>query len=267
MNLDCKNIFIIYYPPGAGGKFIINCLALTNDVVLQDEVLAKEDLSGNLTIRNKFDLLRNRLEKEDAYNWKDLELGDIQLFGIGLPQFNKRYFLNKKIISSAVTQLSYSDKIFFNVCHSIQQLEVSKNIFKNAKVIQLINASAVVDRRKRNYKVQNEFKLDYYHKWKTIKGVNWGEAPTSLEELYARQEYDEIKNNFPELLFSIIKCFEIEKIKSEIVGDYLWDCNNFLDETSFIKAIKKLASDIGISEPNMIYTKELYNIWFTKNFN
>ena len=59
VNFKTCNLIIVAYPRMAGGKFLINCLALSNGAVLQDKIHATKDINGILTSSDKMNILRN----------------------------------------------------------------------------------------------------------------------------------------------------------------------------------------------------------------
>jgi len=63
----------------SGGKTIINALGISNGCYLQDYNLVEQQNQGNFTPEQKVELLINRLKAENR-QWKDLQLGDGQLY-------------------------------------------------------------------------------------------------------------------------------------------------------------------------------------------
>ena len=53
IDFNTNNIVIVFYPRFAGGKFLINCLGLSDDAVFQNAKLAENQLNGKFTIDNK----------------------------------------------------------------------------------------------------------------------------------------------------------------------------------------------------------------------
>jgi len=85
-------ILLFYYYPGAGGKFIANCLASSKKVVLQDYVQAQTVLKDTgLDILTK--LLLDTVPDKSAHSdlWTKFEKGCKQLFGpnIGRVKLNQ----------------------------------------------------------------------------------------------------------------------------------------------------------------------------------
>ena len=254
----------MYYPSGTGGKFLLNCLALSDDAVFQDHLFAMQDLKGKLSVEEKFFILEDRILNESALNWKDLDMGDVQLFGIEKKLFCKTFIKNEKLIFPVVAELSKSNKIFFLTCHSRLELEIDKDIFPNLTIVQFINTDTILKRRNKKYKLNPP---PFIKDWEIVKGSTWGSPPATIDDFYHCYEINEIKECFPKLYYKIIKWFELQKLESEIVGNYFWDCNNFLKETDFLIAIDKLSTELRINLPNQLYIKKFYNLWYDINFN
>ena len=87
---ESDKLIILNYPIGAGGKFLANCLGLAPNAVLQDRTLARQQLDGNLSPYDKFNLIMQRVS-EVGKEWNDLELGCGKFFGDNC-FFNRRSY-------------------------------------------------------------------------------------------------------------------------------------------------------------------------------
>lgn len=97
-------VIIVKYPMWKNGKFIINCLGLSDKVVLQDKGLAQQQMDGQLTPAMKLEEILRRLESEtkgfrdgNREGWKDLELGCEQLFGFNATKSWKHCVLSTEV--------------------------------------------------------------------------------------------------------------------------------------------------------------------------
>ena len=59
MNYETNKIIFVCYPPGAGGKFLINCLGVSNHAVLQHQDLI------HYTQEQKKTFLINKIKEND----------------------------------------------------------------------------------------------------------------------------------------------------------------------------------------------------------
>ena len=139
----CDNIIISRYHANAGGKFVINCLGLSNQCYLQDIELVRKQRAGQLTPNDKLFLLKTRIEQTHN-DWNDLELGCVRLFGsfknggIDSGPYETREY------TSEIDQLSRERKYFFLIAHyGLHDLEKKWQddcvAWPNAKIIYFIN--------------------------------------------------------------------------------------------------------------------------------
>lgn len=141
MNYD--NLLFVYYPGYAGGKFLINCLGLSNNAYLQDINLAVSQLNNKLTPTDKLNLLLYRLEIcYETNHWNDLDLGLVQLFGDA--------FLDTTKWSKELLEISTSNKLFFMDYHGgPDKLSLLDNV-PNKKIIKFINSDKFINWRNKD---------------------------------------------------------------------------------------------------------------------
>ena len=131
------NIVIGVYPPWAAGKFLFNCLGLSDQCYLQDIDLVKLQLNNKLNPTDKFNLLTERLNAVRD-TWDDLELGCHQLFG---NKFNAAKFYPE------INTLAQQDKLFFAVAHNPDILEKLMKTWPTASIIYFNNNNKFLDWR------------------------------------------------------------------------------------------------------------------------
>jgi len=84
-NYETSHVIIASYPGYAGGKFLLNCLGLSNQCYLQDAQLVMQQQQGKLTQHEKLLLLHTKLDNvldnihDNKIWWNDLKLGDAHL--------------------------------------------------------------------------------------------------------------------------------------------------------------------------------------------
>lgn len=143
LNRQCKNSVLVYFPAGAGGKFLMNSLALSNKAVLQSAKLAELDLNNQLTIEDKFNELMTRIQKTNSMIWSDLFLGDSMLFGVE----NKNF--NSPSLAKVIEPLSNSNRLFFSAAHNRMHANRVKEFFPNSTIIQFVNNEEFLKHRPR----------------------------------------------------------------------------------------------------------------------
>lgn len=133
-----SNAIILYYPRWAGGKFIANCLGLSDQCVLQHADLVDLQLRGLLSPTDKFNLLVDRLAQSSRFAWDDLGLGCVQLYAkpgttsLEPDNFNEVFFA-----------LQASPLRYCIVAHTENELNKQMKILGvSSPFITLINATA-----------------------------------------------------------------------------------------------------------------------------
>ena len=74
MNYETNKIIFICYPPGAGGKFLINCLGLSDSAVLQHQNyinFTKEQKQKRIYVSTLAQLLQDNTHKRNTYRKED----------------------------------------------------------------------------------------------------------------------------------------------------------------------------------------------------
>jgi hypothetical protein len=178
-NKDCDKIVFVCYPGGAGGKFLINCLALSDNAFLQDNILINRQLEGNLPPSEKLAVLLDRLSKVKR-RWNDLEMGDSKIFG--------EHQYTKSTWPELVTTLSNQHKRFFKVIHRHTEFRIQDQLWPNAKCIGFVNSEEYIDWRK-GKKTNNTYPpfvwKENTFEWNPMWYLNEGVMIFHLKRLYA----------------------------------------------------------------------------------
>jgi hypothetical protein len=123
---NTANLVIVTYPSWSGGKFLINCLGLSDQCYLQSAPLVERQKRNELTPADKLNLLIKRINIiEDV--WNDLNLGCVQLFG--------HHKLNPPLFCPVINTLAQEDKLFFVVAHNKVIFKELIKIWPKGKVI------------------------------------------------------------------------------------------------------------------------------------
>jgi hypothetical protein len=156
LNYDTSNLVVFQFPRYAGGKFVQNCLGLSDHMVFQKQSLAQAQIDGNFSFEDKKEYIIEYLDWEDCVcGWADLRLGCIELF-MG---DDARYQKNVGEIMDCVSLLKQHDGIndtvkylshqedrpllFSIVIHSPNH----KRLYPNAKIIQWKNNNEFIRKR------------------------------------------------------------------------------------------------------------------------
>jgi len=186
INFNTDNLVISSYPRFAGGKFLVNCLGLSDDAVFQDAILADKQLEGTFNNSDKIDYIMNALDNhryDTSKLWNDLKLGCVQLFSsteidyspykkVNL-EWEKPYIAAAKIVTvrgvtlklnDTVDRLSHNRYKFFIGSHVINNLTNMLTVWSNAKIIAFKNTTNFRRLRAGTFYSENE-KLDSITLW------------------------------------------------------------------------------------------------------
>lgn len=270
VNASTDKLLLAFYPPGAGGKFLLNCLGLSKFVVLQDATLAGKQLKNQLSEKKKLTELLCRLSKVN-YAWNDLELGCFGLFGEhkfkNCPPSVRT--LNQMKLNPIISQLSHSDQYFPLVVHTGSSLHCIMSHWPNAKIIQFINYKSFVE----SYRPSS---VDT--KWIQLRGPQWpANAPKTVEQYWQLDTtiLSELKNFNAEefFLFNLtfyqyIDQFEelnlqsVKTIRNNIC--YVWNTDWYLDKHLFVEHLQNLYNVLEIGTVNYDYVLQFRNLYLKK---
>ena len=153
----------VAYPPGAGGKILMNCLALSDEAVLQDQNLF--DLS-TVDIKNLLVERYSSINVQDQ--WNDANLCDDNLFGFDVlfhyDATRRNSGFSEREIQPLAAKHSYTwpygkkfiefivndHRIFFMVAHTAIDLHKHLEIWPKARVIILDNATEFIAQQRPN---------------------------------------------------------------------------------------------------------------------
>jgi len=163
-NYNTDKIVIVVYPTGAGGKFLINCLGISEDACLQDWELY------DLTSTEKKKLILDRLASTPKGTWNDLDLGCFRMFENNLDGMTAKEIHSIEWEFQKIIDISHGDKYFFKVTHKKQDYAERVNAFSNARTINFINCNQIkrdIYNPRTNLNIESEFTFDV-NNYKTI---------------------------------------------------------------------------------------------------
>lgn len=248
-----SKLVIVRYPNWAGGKFLINCLGLSAGAVLQDRQLARDDLDGQLSSRDKFDILIKRLENQHSKFWYDLDLGCQQLFGFMATDVVSDDFKNNIYHNLLSYDLSKSGRYFFIVAHTPTQYKNLKNVFPNALSIVFKNSNKFVIERSNSPMMVKM--------WNDIKQDHWPMPPKTVQDFNQCSDLvkTDIVNLFPEYIDMLIDSADYEEFDPD--STVYWDNNLYYSETATVDGIKKMYDHFGLQDFNQELITNFYNQW------
>ena len=262
---DYDKIVIVFYPPFAGGKFLINNLGLNDRAVFQDSDLARRQIDNDFSYRDKLEYLSTHLDSaaKDAH-WNDLKLGCIQLFGYRGLDYQLEYPEILADQTNPIVQTIISENLFlFLGAHDIMALRSELNFWTNAKVIGFTNSDSFVKERLPNVFDHDKFRKIRSDYWNTIKGESWPDLPPRTESeflLLPIQVQSELVTNFGNKISKWFlkdnrrtKLFEksLYNIKQQLgTRFYQIDVDEFYkDERTFLSTLKDCLQWLDLPEP------------------
>jgi hypothetical protein len=225
INTDTNKIIAVSYPKGAGGKFLLNCMGLSDSMVLQDQELAKKQIKGEFAPEEKFQFLMTKIQ-ETGHHWRDLDLGCSQLFS-DIDYQKIWYDIRAFSMTPVIDYLSKNQLYFGLVSHSLGALKNQLGIWTNARVLLLNNTE------------------------KFLTATRPGALP---KKKLSADIVQEIKRHDDDFVFEVSKKHDV----------YHWDCDWFLDENNCVENIKSLYDHYGLDTFNECHVRLFYRSWFAK---
>jgi len=141
INFNTYNVILVFFPAYAGGKFVSNCLSLSDNVLPQDINYACE-LIDDSTPERRLEIIKSTLPPaSDMLKWREYELGDHRLYGTIFRLygtiFNEKHPYDKAAVYPAMSKVIDSQKYFFFMGHF--HLDTILALWPNAKILVLEN--------------------------------------------------------------------------------------------------------------------------------
>jgi hypothetical protein len=266
--IACPNpydkIVIVCYPPGAGGKFLINNLGLNDQAVFQDSKLAHLQINNNFSYDNKIAYIFSQFEKTlQNRRWNDLELGCGQLFGIDNIDYQTIYPEIFSTRFNIVIKTIISKNLFlFVVAHDTLVLRKQLDFWVNAKVIGFTNFTNFINTRNPDW-YQDKFKKIRSNYWDVIRDDSWPSSPPVSEaeflllpELIQHELINYFENDISRWFIKQdqkIGLFENDlfKIKNQLDSKfYLIDVDDFYNnKQTFLSTLKNCLHWLNLPMP------------------
>lgn len=284
INFHTDKIVFVVYPPGSGGKTLINSLGLSNSAVYQDAMLAQLQLKGGFDAADKFKYLIDKInlyKNNNTVEWDDLSLGCLQLFGLTV---NDYYILEKNsyvdfYFRSIIEKIIDKNLYFFQTVHDFSSLAAANKFWPNAKYIIFDNSIKFLKNNSRkNYlnKILDIVKIQEI--WDVIKGPDWpNDLPTVIfDDMPDHVKLELLEEDFNDLyrllkkaeyqLFSIQNFFQLAETRLQDLGAqtiYRFDALTLLDPSKFQKEIIELMAALDMEIPNIDFIRQYHANWLS----
>jgi len=205
MAIDIKTntLTLVHYPHGAGGKFLINCLSLSDQCVFSHAKLIASQLQGKFDRSSKLQYIKTQLESTSASAWNDLDLGCYQMFGFPVHPFAFNnpdlHWVLEKFANTEMHNLSESGKQWFMPVHDTASLRQYLQYRSNAKAILFVNFE------------------------------NFLETRQGLQLRPSHKFFNEIFNLDTDV---ICKSTPIDRT-------FIWDCDSYFNEEKFLEQLQR----------------------------
>jgi hypothetical protein len=208
---------IVCFPRNTGGKFLMNCLGLSNDVLLSDIELVKKQLENKLNLNDKLDLLLKRLEhvKQGKLEWNDLNLGFGHLFNCN-NELNNCSDYEKKKFSQYTYNISLPNDIFLS--SNVKDIIINSNKFFIVETHGMNNA------------------ILWYNNWDDSKLIVFN---NNYNKFYNYRIDPHCIENF---------IWDIKQFQS--IPFLEWSADDYLIEDLFLNKVKYIYDSIGLTDFN-----------------
>jgi len=252
IDFNTDKVVIAYYPPGAGGKTVLNCLGISKNFCIQD-------IDAPLDSLSKFNLIKTRIDQyEISNNWSDLDLGCVQLYGLDAFKGFSPAFYRTAIYNEKLVELFQSGIYMPIVCHTYAQLKNVLGIFPNSQIIGLQNSFNFT--ASRNYEIFN-IKKGYNE----IKGDNWPRVVPKKFSDFPKEIQQEILNDFPTFYNAITNRKHYnDTFLQDVHMDHIWDVQWFSNVEKTLTELKSLYNALKLDDFDTEKIRYYYTRWKTK---
>tara|TARA_B110001454_G_scaffold57337_1_gene56005 strand:- start:224 stop:958 length:735 start_codon:yes stop_codon:yes gene_type:complete len=233
-NFDTENIIIFHFPRYAGGKFIQNCLGLSDNVVFQKQSLAQTQIDGTFSFNDKKEYILTLMQDEDIKEneyWADLHLGCSQLF------------VSDDFSGSVESEPDYMNSVYRREQHSgINNTVRFLSSNENDKLLFSLNWH---DRFLHRYFFPNAKIITFKNNAK-ITRYRFGFLTPVKKEIFSHWDKGDIDRRVP---------------------DFTWDTEWLNDVSTTTDGLKKLYRLFNLDgwEQAEPFIKEYYHLWCEKN--
>jgi|APSaa5957512535_1039671.scaffolds.fasta_scaffold20139_2 hypothetical protein len=249
--LDTDIVFVCY-PPFAGGKFLINCLGLSNDASLQNSKLL------NLPTVEKFNILMSSLQNITD-SWDDLNLGCKQLYGLSARDIQKQNI--SKTVEIINNKLNGYSGVCFLVIHTPEELSNAMHIWSKPRIVIFKNTDTFIKHR-----LGIKAKLKNY--WDTVSQKDWPvNAPTTVDEYIKLPQhiYNDLEVKHSNKIYEMIMCYDdpLQQFHAIIQDNDVnyWDTEWYFSKINTIIHINKLYKILKLPSVDNEYIEMYYDKW------
>jgi|APSaa5957512576_1039674.scaffolds.fasta_scaffold19023_3 hypothetical protein len=253
------NAIIVHFPIYAGGKFIINCLAMSKYSLLLscntvDELIAEPD---NYNLRYNA-ILKTLPPVSDMKQWvSKYEFSDQQAYGI---EYNNWKEGRVTLLSVMNANIVKSEMKFFMSAHSIGLVNMIQEMWHDATVISLVRYEEF---QQISYKLKGDTtrSIDNANediiKYNMLRGYEW---PAWEEFQMAGYNVTQLKSEYPEhILDEIREFYPIDDVNKHLV----FDMSCIFDKDRFLVLMQRLYKQLSFDD----FNKDLIHNYYMRYIN
>jgi hypothetical protein len=276
INFQTPNLIMAVYPGGAGGKFLLNCIGVSKQGLLQDYKLTVAQLGNLLLSEDKKKLILERLS-DTKNKWVDLDLGCWNFFGVGHDEYFYNHIDNPDYFCffPTVAQVTNNTDLKFSVvAHTMLTAEKMLELWSNATVLLLDNHHKFIKTYRPKYLYNNRL----WQYWKNVRAENWPELPPRTKQEYNQFDYqiqhdlETIHSNEIEQYLkdekTLIREIELNQlIQNKIVKNNKiinWDCNWYFDVDATVDGVREIYNRLELPDFDQEFTINYYKLWIDK---
>jgi len=269
INFNTDKIIIVVYPNGAGGKFLINCLGLSDDCVFQSAELAVRQLCGKFTQQDKIAYLLDKLNNTTE-KWDDLDLHTPYLFGINSSEYMIKHINDINFNRCIEPLINLNQHYLFITAHQYALVEACITGWPNARIILFENTEKFVSER--CIRRPNKF----FNIWVEIRKDNWPKLiPNTFDGLEKLPPaiLTNLKSNFAEFYSSYVEYLTELYPSHQTVINFknnfsekiiLWNTNWYFSEKDTVREVGNLYVNLNLNNFNSTFITDYYHAWLNK---
>jgi hypothetical protein len=283
-NFDTSRLLVIVSDQGAGGKFLTSCLSFSDSVVIPDQTLAQQQLSGELTGHGLQKCLLERLGNQNDKRWRDFGIVDKIFWGfaeIRYYDFDPRCAALLTWGSLIPTLTHHSERWLILMLHSWDVALRVSEIWPNATMLFIDNAQNFMSTYRPHYLYDGIYggKIDPRINifWRNCRGTEWPLwPPRSLGEFERLEPWirQEIKSTFNDEILAYFNDPKLEQLQAQIDREkrreltqrhrsLVWDADWFCDSQQMVDQMSITYQSLGLDDYDAPLILEFYHGWLT----
>ena len=144
INFNTDRLVVLNYPVGAGGKFISLALGLHQNILIQEQTMARLMMKNRVDPTMRFKLAMKTFEKTEETN-SHFEFGCSQLSGFNSGMLDQDKTADEKACNDLWRELTNQDKFYFFMVDNSNKNPYSR--YTHRKNIRLINYDWIMQDR------------------------------------------------------------------------------------------------------------------------